>query len=248
MGAYSQKLMSILATLCLSLTSTTFNVSAENERLLSLEPHSAASITTILPDDKPLEKGDINGDQKVDLRDVRAVLVEYTYTFIGLPTTMNDSQKNAADINSDEKIDLRDTRLVLKYYTYNNVSKLSVTWDDVINEKVTTTLATTATTSTTSSTTKAMIITTTSTVTTTKTTATTTIKTTTTTTTTTTQAVVIPQQGDRYDYVCNIKSMVFHYPHCSSVSRMNESNKYYVTWTRAEAIAAGYQPCGRCNP
>ena len=40
----------------------------------------------------------------------------------------------------------------------------------------------------------------------------------------------------------------FHYPSCSSVSQMNESNKQSFTGSRDEAIARGYEPCGRCKP
>ena len=91
--------------------------------------------TTAIPADKPLITGDITGDGEIGLRDVREALKEYTYTFIELPSILNASQKKAADIDGDGKITLRDVRLILKYYTYNSVSKLDVTWDDVLNEK-----------------------------------------------------------------------------------------------------------------
>lgn len=91
--------------------------------------------TTAVPADQPLETGDLTGNGRVDLRDVREALKEYTYTFIELPGILNESQKKAADIDGDEKITLKDVRLILKYYTYNTVSKLNVTWEDVMNEK-----------------------------------------------------------------------------------------------------------------
>lgn len=50
------------------------------------------------------------------------------------------------------------------------------------------------------------------------------------------------------DYIGNKKTEKFHYPNCSSVKKMNESNKYYFTGTREEIIAEGYEPCGNCNP
>ncbi|MBR6632696.1 MAG: MBL fold metallo-hydrolase [Clostridia bacterium] len=50
------------------------------------------------------------------------------------------------------------------------------------------------------------------------------------------------------DYIGNINTEKFHYPDCSSVKRMKESNKYYFTGTREEIIAEGYEPCGNCNP
>ena len=50
------------------------------------------------------------------------------------------------------------------------------------------------------------------------------------------------------NYIANTKTKKFHYPDCSSVSDMKESNKWYFTGTRDELIEQGYQPCKRCNP
>lgn len=50
------------------------------------------------------------------------------------------------------------------------------------------------------------------------------------------------------DYVLNTNTRKFHYPGCSSVNRMKESNKQYYTGTRDEVIGMGYDPCQRCNP
>lgn len=50
------------------------------------------------------------------------------------------------------------------------------------------------------------------------------------------------------DYVLNKNSKKFHYPTCSSVSQMKDSNKESVHTTRDEIIAQGYSPCGRCKP
>ena len=49
-------------------------------------------------------------------------------------------------------------------------------------------------------------------------------------------------------YVLNTSSGKFHLPGCSSVIDMNEENKGTFTGTREQAIASGYEPCGRCNP
>lgn len=49
-------------------------------------------------------------------------------------------------------------------------------------------------------------------------------------------------------YVANKNTKKFHYPTCSSVADMKESNKLNFTGTRDELIAQGYQPCRRCNP
>lgn len=51
------------------------------------------------------------------------------------------------------------------------------------------------------------------------------------------------------NYIGNKNSKVFHYTDCSSVKRMNESNKvYFNNVTRDEVISKGYKPCGNCNP
>jgi DNA-entry nuclease len=66
----------------------------------------------------------------------------------------------------------------------------------------------------------------------------------TTTKVTTTDSSKVSSQG----YIYNTNTKKFHLPGCSSVSQMSEKNKATYSWTRAEAIAAGYSPCGRCNP
>lgn len=50
------------------------------------------------------------------------------------------------------------------------------------------------------------------------------------------------------EYIGNINTKKFHYPECSSVGQMKEKNKVYLNCTRDEAIAGGYNPCGRCCP
>lgn len=54
--------------------------------------------------------------------------------------------------------------------------------------------------------------------------------------------------GGTQTYVLNTNSYKFHYPNCSSVSKMSNSNKKYYTGTRAQVIAMGYEPCKNCNP
>lgn len=49
-------------------------------------------------------------------------------------------------------------------------------------------------------------------------------------------------------YILNTNTKKFHYPSCSSVSRMKESNKKEFTGGREDAISQGYEPCGRCKP
>lgn len=50
------------------------------------------------------------------------------------------------------------------------------------------------------------------------------------------------------DYIANKNTKKFHYPGCSSVDQMKESNKWYFTGSRETLIKKGYKPCKRCNP
>ena len=49
-------------------------------------------------------------------------------------------------------------------------------------------------------------------------------------------------------YILNANTGKFHYPSCSSVKQMKESNKRFFTGSREELLAQGYVPCKRCNP
>ena len=48
-------------------------------------------------------------------------------------------------------------------------------------------------------------------------------------------------------YIGNQNTKKFHYPDCSSVDSMKESNKVELK-SREEAIEKGYVPCKRCDP
>lgn len=50
------------------------------------------------------------------------------------------------------------------------------------------------------------------------------------------------------DYILNTNTHKFHYPSCSSVAQMKESNKSAYSGTRDEVIEMGFSPCGRCHP
>lgn len=50
------------------------------------------------------------------------------------------------------------------------------------------------------------------------------------------------------DFVLNTNTNKFHYPSCSSVNSIKESNKSYYNGARDEVISMGYLPCGRCHP
>ena len=48
-------------------------------------------------------------------------------------------------------------------------------------------------------------------------------------------------------YVLNTNTMRFHLPSCPSVEDIQPENRGAAS-SREEALAAGYQPCGRCDP
>lgn len=49
-------------------------------------------------------------------------------------------------------------------------------------------------------------------------------------------------------YIVNTHTDKFHYPSCSSVNTILDSNKWEYTGTRQELIEMGYDPCGKCQP
>ena len=49
-------------------------------------------------------------------------------------------------------------------------------------------------------------------------------------------------------YILNTNTKKFHRPSCSSVKQMKKSNKKSSSESRDALIAAGYDPCKKCNP
>ncbi|MCM1316532.1 MAG: hypothetical protein NC244_14310 [Alistipes senegalensis] len=50
------------------------------------------------------------------------------------------------------------------------------------------------------------------------------------------------------NYIVNTSTGKFHYPDCSSVDQMIESNKLYYSGNKEDLLEYGYSPCGRCKP
>ncbi len=50
------------------------------------------------------------------------------------------------------------------------------------------------------------------------------------------------------NYVLNTGTKKFHYPTCSSVSKIKEGNRQSYTGSRADLLGQGYSPCGNCEP
>lgn len=49
-------------------------------------------------------------------------------------------------------------------------------------------------------------------------------------------------------YILNTNTKKFHFPYCSSIGQMKESNKQEYTGNRDSLINQGYAPCKKCNP
>ena len=49
-------------------------------------------------------------------------------------------------------------------------------------------------------------------------------------------------------YVLNLRSLIFHYPDCKSVSNMSETNKFFTGADRDTLLTCGCSPCGVCHP
>lgn len=55
-------------------------------------------------------------------------------------------------------------------------------------------------------------------------------------------------QSSTENYILNTNTKKFHRPTCSSVKKMNESNKKSSSESRDALIKEGYEPCKICNP
>lgn len=55
-------------------------------------------------------------------------------------------------------------------------------------------------------------------------------------------------RADTVSYICNTNTRKFHYPDCSSVEQMDETNMLPTSADREELIRQGYEPCGICRP
>ena len=57
-----------------------------------------------------------------------------------------------------------------------------------------------------------------------------------------------PETERAEDFVLNKSSKRFHYPWCSSVREIAESNRWEYRGTRESVMEMGYEPCKRCSP
>lgn len=67
------------------------------------------------------------------------------------------------------------------------------------------------------------------------------------------ESILAPEEegttaGEEMTYIINTSSQKFHLTGCSGVDTIKEENRSTFTGSRADAVAAGYEPCGRCKP
>lgn len=60
--------------------------------------------------------------------------------------------------------------------------------------------------------------------------------------------ITYENQSNKQEYILNTGGKKFHYPDCSSVTKMKEENKSIYYGNRDDLITRGYSPCGKCNP
>ena len=56
------------------------------------------------------------------------------------------------------------------------------------------------------------------------------------------------QNGEEMTYILNTSTQKFHFADCGGVDTIKEENRSVFTGSRADVVAAGYEPCGRCKP
>ena len=56
------------------------------------------------------------------------------------------------------------------------------------------------------------------------------------------------QNEEELTYILNTSSQKFHFADCGGVDTIKEENRSVFTGSRADVVAAGYEPCGRCKP
>ena len=61
-------------------------------------------------------KGDVNGDDAVNISDATIMLTHYAQTAAGLPLSLTDTQLKAGDTDGDSSITISDATAILRYY------------------------------------------------------------------------------------------------------------------------------------
>ncbi|MBQ8513978.1 MAG: hypothetical protein IJ496_01090 [Ruminococcus sp.] len=80
-----------------------------------------------------LTRGDVNGDDIIDISDATAALTIYVQIAASLPIEdYTESQMSTADVNKNGIVEISDATAFLTYYAQNAVG-LSPSWDDIVS-------------------------------------------------------------------------------------------------------------------
>ncbi len=66
--------------------------------------------------EKAFAKGDVNGDDAVNISDATLMLTHYASSAAGLPSSLTDTQLSAGDTDGDSGITIADATAILRYY------------------------------------------------------------------------------------------------------------------------------------
>ena len=79
-----------------------------------------------------LLKGDVNGDNVVDVEDAQLTLNAYVKIMAKKDHGLTERRQKAADVNGDETISVDDAQYILNYYVKNRLAGSNVTWDQIL--------------------------------------------------------------------------------------------------------------------
>lgn len=84
--------------------------------------------------------GDVDLDDTVSAEDAQLVLSEYVNSIAGIECSLTEEQFLLADVNADKALTSEDAQFILLYYVANTVSKIDMTWDQIIHPESQTTV------------------------------------------------------------------------------------------------------------
>lgn len=103
------------ATCCFSLISQIGLTAFAQEN--SVKPNYDSTINKSVSDDSAIKnKGDINNDSYIDIKDVAIILKTYAELTLEKPVDLTDEQLKKGDFNNDSRVDAIDASLLLKSY------------------------------------------------------------------------------------------------------------------------------------
>ena len=91
-----------------------------------------SSVSAAAAEGQTLERGDLNGDNCVELGDALIALRAYTEQLGSKPVTLTPEQIAAADLTETGTVDLGDAQFILSYYTMNTMGGKNMSWEQIL--------------------------------------------------------------------------------------------------------------------